>query len=95
MKDKTAPATQTNAWIVWDTSIAWFEFFAVGTGMCCWACQQIRVSSVVLIKPVIVFGAPYVQMYVEAVQFLSVPGTTVNLCQCFQAQLELSYCMFL
>lgn len=30
--------------------------------MCCWACQQmqIHISSVVLIKPVIVFGAPYV-----------------------------------
>lgn len=60
MKDETVPATLTNPWIVWHACSTWFEFFAHGTEMHCWACKQIHIFSVVLIKPVIGFGAPYV-----------------------------------
>lgn len=88
MKDEIVPATQTNPWIVWHACSAWFEFLAHGTEMCCWACKQI--------KPVIIFCAPYVQILVcGSSSIFKCSRNYCNLCQCFQAQLELSYCMFL
>jgi len=87
MKDKTVPATQTNRWTVWDASSALNSLHSEQKGV---AEHASRLSSVVLIKPGVMFLVLLVSRccYVEAVKFLGVPGTTVIFVNVFRHNLN-------